>query len=219
VSLAVIMLVLGLLASLSPSTVVVFSLLLATARARANAAAFLIGWSISLVIVFLVSYAVGGAHATEHGGGHSGVEAIEILLGFALVVAGVGQWCHRRRPPDGIGGHQGLHVPTAAAQPVGSDGRRRARTTLGAHGRRLVVVRHYGALLVTLAAFVLFTVASTATIGLIFLYSARRPGEAEAHLSALRDRVVEAGPALFAVVSALVGAYLAVDSVVALTPS
>ena len=50
---------LGLLASVSPSTIVVFILLLATARARVNAAAFLVGWSVSLIVVFAVSYAVG----------------------------------------------------------------------------------------------------------------------------------------------------------------
>ena len=41
----------------------------------------------------------------------------------------------------------------------------------------------------------LFTVASTATVGLMFLYYARYPGEAQARLAALRDRVVAAGPA------------------------
>ena len=56
---------LGLLASVSPSTIVVFILLLATARARVNAVAFLIGWSISLTIVFAVSYAIGGVHVTQ----------------------------------------------------------------------------------------------------------------------------------------------------------
>ena len=59
-SLVITILLLGLLASLSPATIVVFILLLATTRAKVNAAAFLIGWSVSLVIVFSVSYAVGG---------------------------------------------------------------------------------------------------------------------------------------------------------------
>jgi hypothetical protein len=62
-------------------------------------------------------------------------------------------------------------------------------------------------------AFAVFTVVSTATVGLIFLYFARRPGEAEAHLSALRDRVVQAGPMLFATIALLVGAFLVIDGV------
>ena len=55
-SLVITIALLGLLASVSPSTIVVFILLLTTARARVNAAAFLIGWSVSLIIVFAVSY-------------------------------------------------------------------------------------------------------------------------------------------------------------------
>ncbi|MGO8861158.1 MAG: hypothetical protein ACLQRH_10390 [Acidimicrobiales bacterium] len=65
-------------------------------------------------------------------------------------------------------------------------------------------------------AFLVFTLVSTATVGLIFLYYARRPGDAEEHLSALWDRVARAGPALFAAVSLLVGAYLVIDGVVAI---
>jgi hypothetical protein len=87
----------GLLASVSPSTLVVFILLLATARARVNAAAFLIGWSVSLIIVFAVSYAVGGVRGTQHGNGSTTVEAIEILLGIALAVAAAQQWKRRDR--------------------------------------------------------------------------------------------------------------------------
>jgi hypothetical protein len=56
-SLVVPILVLGVLASLSPTTILVFILLLGTARARANAAAFLIGWSASLTFVFAITYA------------------------------------------------------------------------------------------------------------------------------------------------------------------
>ncbi len=99
---------LGLLASLCPATIVVFILLLATTRAKVNAAAFLIGWGVSLV---------------------------------------------------------------------------------------------------------LFTVVSTATVGLTLLYFARRPGDAQQHLEALRDRVVRAGPTTAVVVYLMVGLYLIADGV------
>ena len=89
---------LGLLASVSPSTIIVFILLLDTIRARVNATAFLIGWSISLVIVFTASYAVGGADALQYGSGDLAVKAVEILLGAALAVAAVRQWKHRDEP-------------------------------------------------------------------------------------------------------------------------
>ena len=72
----------------------------------------------------------------------------------------------------------------------------------------LVVVHKHTSGLVVLAAFGLFTVASTATVGLMFLYYARHPGEAEARLEALRDAVVAAGPAMGAVTGLLVGGFL-----------
>ena len=55
-----------------------------------NAAAFLIGWSVSLVIVFSVSYEIGGTHSSQHGGGRTAVDIIEILLGVALLFAAAG---------------------------------------------------------------------------------------------------------------------------------
>ena len=97
-SLVITIVVLGLLASVSPTTIVVFILLLATTRARVNAVAFLIGWIVSLVIVFAVSYAIVGTRATQHGSGITAVKVIEILLGAALVVVAARKWRRRDRP-------------------------------------------------------------------------------------------------------------------------
>jgi hypothetical protein len=212
--------VLGLLAGVSPSTIVVFILLLATARARLNAAAFLIGWSVSLIIVFAVSYALGGARATQHGSGSTAVEVIEILLGVALVFAAARQWRRRDQPrtSSGVtkkftGRLEQLHPWEAAA--VGILEQPWTLTAAAA----VVLVRHHSALSVVVVAFVAFAVLSTATVGLIFLYFARRPGEAEAHLSDLRDRVVRAGPAVFAVVSVAVGVFLIIDGVIGIAGS
>ncbi len=103
-SLVITIVLLGLLASLSPATIVVFILLLATTRAKVNAAAFLIGWSVSLVIVFSVSYPVGGTHSAQHGGGCTAVEIIEFLLGIGLILAAKRQWQNRNLPktPSGV---------------------------------------------------------------------------------------------------------------------
>ena len=49
-------LLMGLVASLSPVTIVVFILVLETHRAGANAPAFLIGWATSLTVVFTLGY-------------------------------------------------------------------------------------------------------------------------------------------------------------------
>ena len=97
-SLVITIVLLGLLASVSPSTLIVFILLLATTRARVNAAAFLIGWSLSLIVVFAASYAVGGARSTLHGSGNTVVKAIEILLGVALLFVAARQWRRRDQP-------------------------------------------------------------------------------------------------------------------------
>jgi hypothetical protein len=83
----------------------------------------------------------------------------------------------------------------------------------------VVLVRHHSAYLVVVFAFLAFALLSTATVGLIFVYFARRPGQAETHLSDLRNRLVHAGPAIFAIVSAAVGIYLIVDGVTGIAGS
>jgi Sap, sulfolipid-1-addressing protein len=206
---------LGLLASVSPSTLVVFILLLATARARVNAAAFLIGWSISLTIVFAASYAVGGVRVTQAGNGSTAVAALEILLGVALAVAAVQQWRRRDRPrkSSGVTKKFSAHLKELKPWEAAVVGILEQPWTLTA-AAAVVLVRHHSAFLVVLFAFLVFALLSTATVGVIFVYFARRPGQAEAHLSDLRDRLVKAGPAVFAIVSAAIGIYLVVDGVV-----
>ena len=215
-TLLITVLVLGLLGSLSPTTIVVFILVLATTRARVNAAAFLIGWSVSLIVVFALAFLAGGAHSVRQGSGHTAVEIVEILLGVGLVGVGVRRWRRRARPLT-----KGLATSFTAdlkdLRPIEATGVGvfEQPWTLTA-AAAVIVVRHHSAVIVTAAAFVLFTLASTATVGLIYLYYARRPGEAEAHLSALRARLVAAGPALIAAVSVVVGVFLIADGVAGL---
>jgi len=219
-SLVITIALLGLLASVSPSTIVMFILLLTTARARVNAAAFLIGWSVSLIIVFAVSYAVGGARATQHGGGSTAVEVIEILLGVALAVAAARQWRHRDRPRTGSPVAKKFTARLKQLNPweAATVGVLEQPWTLTA-AAAVVLVRHHSAFLVVVFAFLAFALLSTATVGLIFSYFARRPGEAEVHLSDLRDRLVRAGPAVFAIVSAAVGVFLIIDGVAGIVRS
>jgi hypothetical protein len=219
-SLVITIALLGLLASVSPSTIVVFILLLATARARVNAAAFLIGWSVSLIIVFAVSYAVGGGRGTQHGNGSTAVEAIEILLGVALAVAAARQWKRRDQPRTSSGVTKKftarlkqLHPWEAAT--VGVLEQPWSLTAAAA----VVLVRHHSAYVIVVFAFLAFALLSTATVGLIFVYFARRPVQAEGRLSDLRNRLVHAGPAIFAIVSAAVGIFLIVDGVTGIVGS
>src|SRR4051794_12958562 len=78
-------LLLALLASISPVTIVVFILLLATTRARLNAGAFLIGWTVSLTVVFAMSYALGSYNGVRSGSGSTAVDLLETLLGAGLI--------------------------------------------------------------------------------------------------------------------------------------
>jgi Sap, sulfolipid-1-addressing protein len=219
-STVIILALLGLLASVSPSTIVVFILLLATAKARVNAAAFLIGWSVSLIIVFAVSYGIGGVRATQHGSGRTAVEVIEIMLGAALAFAAARQWRHRNRPRTSSRVAKKFNARLKQLNPweAATVGVLEQPWTLTA-AAAVVLVRHHSAFLVVVFAFLAFALLSTATIGLIFLYFARRPGQAEAHLSDLRDRLVRAGPAIFAIVSAAVGVFLIVDGVIGIVGS
>jgi len=219
-SLVITIALLGLLASVSPSTIVVFILLLATARARVNAVAFLIGWSVSLIIVFAVSYAVGGVRGTRHGNGSTAVEAIEILLGVALAVAAAQQWKRRDRPRTSSGVTRKFTARLKQLNPweAATVGILEQPWTLTA-AAAVILVRHHSAYLVVVFAFLAFALLSTATVGLIFAYFARRPEQAEAHLSDLKDRVVRAGPAIFAIVSVAVGIYLIIDGVTGIAGS
>ena len=220
-TLLITVLVLGMLGSPSPSTIVVFILLLATTRARVNAAAFLIGWSISLIVVFALAYLAGGAHSLRQGSGHTAVQIVEVLLGLALVGVGARHWRRRRRPrPPTKGFVKDITGHLTGPGPIEATavGVLEQPWTLTA-AAAVIVVRHYSAVIVAVVAFVLFTLASTATVGLTYLYYARRPGQAEAHLSALRGRLVAAGPALVAAVSMVVGVFLVADGVVGLLGS
>ena len=210
---------LGLMASLSPATIVVFVLVLGTARARVNAVGFLLGWGVSLTVVFAASYALALSGETQEGDGRTSVAVIEILLGAALVVVGARVWRRGPTAPTGssdwgtqrlLGHMQGL-TPTGAAV-VGVLKQPWAITVAAS----LVVVHNDETGLAVAFAFVLFTAASTATVGLMFVYYARYPGEAQVRLAALRDRVVAAGPAVGAVAGMLVGGFLMIDGVIGL---
>jgi hypothetical protein len=211
---------LGLLASLSPATIVVFVVVLGTARARVNAVGFLVGWGVSLTVVFAASYAVAVSGAAGLGGDRTAVTGLEIILGAALVVFGIRMWPRGPNVPTGssewgtqrLMGHMDSLTPLGAAV-VGILKQPWAITAAAA----LVVVHRNDSVIVVAVAFAMFTVASTATVGLMYLYYARHPGEAQARLTMLRDRVVEAGPVVGAVMGLLVGGFLITTALLELT--
>jgi hypothetical protein len=216
---------LGLMASLSPATIVVFVLVLGTARARMNAVGFLLGWGLSLTIVFLGSYAMAVSGVVEGSSGRASVAVIEVLLGLTVLVAAARLWGRRHAPTaateTGSGSRWGAASLTArmegltpfGAAVVGVLKQPWAITTAAA----LVVVHKETSGLVVALAFGFFTVASTATVGLMFLYYDRHPGDAQTQLAALRDRTAAAGPAVGAAVGMLVGGFLMIDGLLGLT--
>jgi hypothetical protein len=210
---------LGLMASLSPATIVVFVLVLGTARARVNAAAFLIGWGLSLTLMFTGTYALAASGASETQSGRTSVAVLEIMLGAVLLVLSFRLWRRRGTAPHSAaesswGGErllermQGLTPPGAAV--VGVLKQPWAITTAAA----LVVVHSHTTGLLVLLAFGLFTVASTATVGLMFLYYARNPADADTWLAALRDSAVSAGPTMGALTGFLMGGFLLIAGLI-----
>jgi len=214
------LLFLGLMASLSPATIVVFVLVLGTAKARVNAVGFLFGWGLSLTVVFAASYALAVSGTTQRGGGRTSVAVIEFLLGVALMVASIRLWRRRTNDPrvpddparvagwgtERLMGHMDGLTPLGAAV-VGVLKQPWAITSAAA----LVVVHSQTTGLFVAIAFALFTVASTATVALMFVYYARYPGQAQTRLAELRDRAMAAGPTAGAVAGMLVAGFLVID--------
>jgi hypothetical protein len=205
--------VLAVLASISPVTLVVFILLLATTRARINASAFLIGWGISMTVVFSLSYLLGSYHGLHGEGGDRAVAVVEVILGAGFVALAVWQWRKRGEesghpvgvPPDLAERLKGLNPPGAAL--LGVLKQPWSLTAAAA----LVLVHDQSAFVVAVIAFAIFAVVSTATVGAMYLYYRRQPDEANTRLGELMAWVVNAGPTVIAVASLGIGLVLLFD--------
>lgn len=208
------LLLLGLMSSLSPTTIVVFILLLATARPRLNALAFLAGWAMSLTLVFYLSYAFAESYDMRHGAGRAAIAVLMVAVGTALIVAGARQWSHRDR----------TQAPAAISPSI--EGRMRDLTPRSAvivgilkqpwaitASAAIVVLSHHTAPIITLIAFASFTVVSTATVVAMYLYYTRRPDDATRRLDELRAAVTRNAPMVFAVVAVTVGLFLVADAI------
>ena len=210
-------LLLGLLASISPVTLVLFLLLLATTRARINAGAFLIGWTVSLTVVFGLSYALGSYGGVRSGSGGTALAILETLLGVGFLGVGIWQWRGRNSGHTGPGVSKDLQERLKRLDPWGAAvlGVLKQPWSLTA-AAALVLVHHHSAFVVALIAFLLFTVVSTATVGGIYIYYAREPEKAEARLAELYELVVRLGPFIVAALSFVIGLVLTVDGLTSL---
>src|ERR1700677_373277 len=83
-----------LLASVSPSTLIAFVALLASRKRKRNATAFLVGWNISLIVVFTLCYGASKSTlSTLHTDGHAVTSVVEVVLGVTFAgLAARGWW-------------------------------------------------------------------------------------------------------------------------------
>lgn len=85
---------------ISPLPIVAVVLMLVSRRAKANAAAFLIGWFVAvLVVVALVAFLTGSSAPSDAGPPVWG-SVVMIVLGVLLLVLAVRQW--QGRPREGV---------------------------------------------------------------------------------------------------------------------
>jgi hypothetical protein len=219
-SMLVPILILGAFASLSPSTVIVFILVLGTLRARVNAIAFLIGWAISISLVFALSYELGGSGPLSNRGGRSGIDIAEIVLGVGLILLAAREWVRRQQPRKPSRVNQRLATGLSDLQPWQATivGVIKQPWTLTA-AAAVVVLHHHVAALKVLIAFFSFMILSTATVAILFYLFDRRPSQAKTYMESLEELMARAGPIVVAGIVLVVGVYLIIDGSVALASS
>jgi len=208
------MAVLGVLAAAHPTQTFAAILVLGTKGARANIAAFVAAWIVSLVTIFGLGYLAGGAGGEVTSVTVDVTSAIEIAIGVALGIAAVLAVVRR----DGVGSHAGvppsivkrmddLHPPSAAAvgvlvQPWAftlAASVTAARDSVGGLSPVLALVT-YGAL-------------SAVPVVAVTARAIRDPRAASGWLHSLRDRLARTSRRTIASVSAVAAIYLIVDGV------
>jgi threonine/homoserine/homoserine lactone efflux protein len=201
---------LGLLASVSPSTLIAFVAVLASRKAKSNGVGFLVGWNVSLVVVFTLCYGAGKTTlSTLHTDGHAATCIVEVVLGAVFVGLAARAWWRRDHQEKVWQASKRLSADLASLRPwqaaiLGVLEQPWTLTALAA----VVVVSHRAGPLAVVLAFVLFSTLSTSGVIIIFVYSRVRTDVAETRLDDIKGRLVHRGPIATAVLSALVGAAL-----------
>lgn len=209
---------LGLLASVSPSTLIAFVALLASGRPKGNAIAFLVGWNVSLIAVFTLCYGAGKSTiATLHTDGHAAASVVEVVVGAAFVCLAARAWWRSDHQEKLWRSSKKLSTDLADVHPwqasiLGVIEQPWALTALAA----VVVVSHRTGPLAVFLAFTLFSVLSTGTVIATFAYFILRPDEADHRLADMKARLIRVGPIATAVLSALVGTSLLAYGIFAL---
>ena len=85
---------------ISPLPIVAVVLMLVSRRAKANAAAFLAAWFVTVLVVAGLVALLAGSSAPDDAGPPAWASVVKIVLGVLLLLLAVKQW--RGRPRDGV---------------------------------------------------------------------------------------------------------------------
>ncbi|HWV76048.1 MAG TPA: GAP family protein, partial [Isoptericola sp.] len=85
---------------ISPLPIVAVVLMLVSRRAKANAAAFLIGWFVAVLVVVGLVAVLAGSAVPDDEGTPLWAAIVKIVLGLGLLLLAVKQW--RGRPREGV---------------------------------------------------------------------------------------------------------------------
>ena len=207
---------LGVLAALDPIRPVVFVLVLRTERALVNAVALLIGWAVSLTVLFLVGFLISDA---GNSAGLSSrhpirVSVLELVVGVGLLIVAARQWRNRNSGAARLATPQAIvrrldGLTPRSAGLVGMLLQPRTWTIAAA----LVIARDHSSFASLVVGFGVFAIISTAGLLGILAYNVRNPDEAGIRLSSLVSRLERSGPAIFTGLMAFGGVYLLIDAV------
>ena len=189
------LLVLALTAVVSPFSLIVFSLVLATDRGPRNGAAFIVGWIVTVVLIGTVMVLLGGAiDVPTHSGPRKWFVALQLALGTLLILL----WLRRRFRPKPV-----VPVEVTPAKPM--PGWQRRIATMGYAGAFVLggatqtwpVMIAGGAEIAKLdfsfaqamGWVVLFALVTTAGIDVLEVLAIRNPGSAAGRLDRIRRYV------------------------------
>ena len=207
---------LGVLAALDPIRPVVFVLVLRTEGAIVNAIALLIGWAVSLTVLFLIGFAISdaGNQAGRSSRHPTRTSVLELLVGMTLLVIAARQWRRRNDSAAHLATPQAIlrrldGMTPRSAGFVGMLLQPRTLTIAAA----LVIARDHSSFASLIIGFGVFALLSTAGLLGILAYNVRRPEEARLRLTDFVTRLEQLGPLLFTGLMAFGGAYLLIDGV------
>jgi threonine/homoserine/homoserine lactone efflux protein len=189
------LLVLAVTAAVSPFSLIVFSLVLATDRGARNGIAFIFGWIVTVTLIGAVMITFGSAiDVPTHSGPRKWFTALQLALGTVLILI----WLRRRFRPR-------PHVPTPEKPAKAPPGWQRRIATMGFAGAFVLggatqtwpVMIAAGAEIAKLNMsfatgmgwMVLFAISTTAGIDILEVLAIRSPGTAAERLERIRAYV------------------------------